>query len=132
MNSKVIGNIAESQVIAALIKKGKKVLLPFGDNERYDLVIEENGKFKRVQTKSGKLKNGVISFATKSTNRINGKSVGKNYTGQIEFFAIYCLETNKVYLISIDETREGSCYLRVNCPKNNQKKHIKYAKKYEI
>ena len=54
MNSKHVGDTSEAQVIAALLKMGKNVLLPFGDNQRYDVVIEEKGKFIRIQVKTAR------------------------------------------------------------------------------
>ena len=40
-NSKSVGDITQSQVMAALLKHGKNVLMPFGDNCRYDLVVDD-------------------------------------------------------------------------------------------
>jgi hypothetical protein len=54
-NSKTVGDITQSQVMAALLKHGTKVLLPFGDNFRYDLVVEEDGQFSRIQCETGKM-----------------------------------------------------------------------------
>jgi hypothetical protein len=54
-------------VVAALVAVGKHVLLPFGDNLRYDLAYEEeDGSFVRVQCKTGRLVDGVILFPTSS------------------------------------------------------------------
>jgi hypothetical protein len=47
MNSKIIGDVSEAAVIAALLKSGVNVLIPFGDRSRYDVVIEKDGKFER-------------------------------------------------------------------------------------
>ena len=46
-NSKSVGDITQSQVMAALLRRGKIVLMPFGDNCRYDLVVEQDGLFFR-------------------------------------------------------------------------------------
>ncbi len=52
MNTKQIGEITEACILAILLKAGYVVLTPFGDNQRYDLVIERDGVFQRVQCKS--------------------------------------------------------------------------------
>jgi hypothetical protein len=40
-NTKEVGERSEAQIIAKLLRDGKNVvLLPFGDNQRYDLVLE--------------------------------------------------------------------------------------------
>jgi PD-(D/E)XK endonuclease len=36
MNPKMIGEISEAQVLAAFLQAGEVVLLPSGDNQRYD------------------------------------------------------------------------------------------------
>ena len=45
MNSKQKGNITELETMLAFIKLGYNVLTPYGDCERYDYVVDANGKF---------------------------------------------------------------------------------------
>ena len=53
-NNKTKGERSEAIIIAKLLEVGYGVLTPFGDNRRYDLVIEDaDGKFWRVQCKTG-------------------------------------------------------------------------------
>ena len=40
MNSKRIGNIGEAKVLAKFVEMGMPVYIPFGDNEKADLVAE--------------------------------------------------------------------------------------------
>jgi len=64
------GERSEAIIIARLLEIGYDVLTPFGDNQRYDLVIEDaNGRFWRVQCKMGWMDEGksVIKFATASS-----------------------------------------------------------------
>ena len=51
MNSKDKGNIGEAIMLAEFIKRGIQVSIPFGDNARYDLIIDLNGKLYKVQVK---------------------------------------------------------------------------------
>lgn len=129
MNKSEIGERTEAMVLAALVKAGKHVLMPFGNSRRYDLVIDENGKFIRVQCKTGRLKDGAIHFRT-----TNVSSAGKNlpYTGQVDCFGIYCPENNKVYLVPIEDLGLGSCVLRIEPRKNNQQNDIRSAVNYEM
>ena len=48
MNSKQIGNITELETMLAFLKLGFNVLTPYGDCERYDFVVDANGKFLRI------------------------------------------------------------------------------------
>ncbi len=49
-NDKTIGERSEAIIMAKLLEVGYGVLMPFGDNRRYDLVIEDaDEQFWRVQ-----------------------------------------------------------------------------------
>jgi hypothetical protein len=131
-NSKAVGDITQSQVMAALLKHGKKVLMPFGDNFRYDLVVEEDGRFTRIQCKTGKMYGGAIVFSVASSQYHRG---GKrmDYRGQVDAFGVFCPDNEKVYIIPIADlplVREAK--LRLTTPRNSQIKGIRWAAKYEI
>ena len=51
MNSKDKGNIGEAIVLAEFTKRQIQVAIPFGDNARYDLIAEFNGKLNKIQVK---------------------------------------------------------------------------------
>lgn len=53
--------------MAALLKSGKKVLMPFGDNCRYDLVVEDDGSFTRINARPGKYR--VVPLYSRSLPR---------------------------------------------------------------
>ena len=40
-NHKAIGELSQAYIIARLIEIGYNVLVPYGDNLRYDLIIED-------------------------------------------------------------------------------------------
>ena len=129
MNTKDVGNISQACVVAALLKAGYNVCIPVGDNCRYDLVIEKDGVFKRVQCKTGAYSNGVIRFPVRSTS---GGGERQSYKGQIEAFGVYCFSTDKCYLVPIDEVGDDYCTLRVTLSKNGQDSKIRYANEYMI
>jgi hypothetical protein len=54
-NTKVAGDITEAVVLAEFLRAGFPVCVPFGDNQRYDLVVEAGGRFLRVQCKTASL-----------------------------------------------------------------------------
>jgi hypothetical protein len=51
MHSKDRGSIIELKIASDLAEKGYKILIPFDENNRYDLVAEKDGKFVRIQCK---------------------------------------------------------------------------------
>ena len=63
---KDVGDRATLAVALALHATGRRVLLPFGENVRYDLAIDGGGVIERVQCKSAVLHDGVVWFRTTS------------------------------------------------------------------
>jgi hypothetical protein len=118
----------------ALQDAGFAVLLPFGENTRYDLVIDNGTSLARVQCKTGKLSAGAVRFPTCSTSpHPNVRNPHRDYLGQIDYFAVYCPQTTGVYLIPIDEialARQGA--LRIDPPRNNQRRRVRYAERYAL
>jgi hypothetical protein len=109
--------------------------LPFGKNHRYDLVIEHEDKFLRVQCKAAWLaQNGsVLRFATANSYYHTAKRKGRrNYRGQCEYFAAYSEELDKVYLVRVDEVGVNNATLRIAPTINNQAKTVRWAKDYEL
>ena len=50
--------------IFALRPAGFDILLPFGENTRYDLVTDDGSRLRRVQCKTGRLRDGAVRFPT--------------------------------------------------------------------
>jgi len=131
-NSKAVGDITQSQVMAALLKRGKRVLLPFGDNARYDLVVDEDGTFTRIQCKTGALRRGAVVFAVASSQYHRGGK-RRDYRGQVDAFGVFCTDNEKIYIIPIlDLPLAREAKLRLVPPRNSQRKGIRWAAKYEI
>ena len=133
-NPKGIGENSEAAVLAALLRAGKIVLKPFGDNQRYDLVTDEgDGKFCRIQCKTGRLKHdgAVLLFDTCSSYVHRGRGK-RDYKGDADVFAVYSPELDKVYLVPVAETGSRGCHLRVIPSKSGQFKKTRVAAKYEL
>jgi hypothetical protein len=130
MNSKAIGERSVGLFLARLIQAGYAVSLPFGDNQRYDLIVDDGESLMRAQVKTGRLRHGAVRFNLSSINGFTGKST--HYRGQIDEFLVYCPDTDGYYRVPVDEvgTKEGS--LRVDPPKNAMVTGIHWAKDYEF
>lgn len=133
MNTKDKGNVTEAVVLAHLVRAGHKILLPFGDNLRYDLLIDnDDGTFTKVQCKTGRLKsNGsVVRFQSCSSQyHRSGKKQG--YRGEIDFFGVYCPQNNKTYLVPVDDVGEYAAVLKIKAGRKNYST-TKWAKDYEL
>ena len=112
-NPKAIGERSEAQVLARFLRYSKVVLSPFGDNQRYDMVVDEGGTFIRVQCKTGKLKpdGTAFTFPTHSSNWNSGSQ--RDYVGQADVFAVYLPDTDDVYIIPVETAPRRDCTLRL-------------------
>jgi hypothetical protein len=133
-NTSHTGEVCRTQLIAALTLRGKTILLPLGDHQRYDFVIEDEGKFFRVQCKNGKLWNGTISFYPCSVDSRSepGRCLRKKYTGEVDLFGVYCSDNQKCYLVPAELITGYQCCLRIAPPRNGQKTRIRWASDYEL
>lgn len=130
MNPKEKGEKTEAAILNHLIQLGIPASIPWGNNQRYDLVIDLNGKLLKAQCKSATYKNGVVSFPTSS--KAGGKT-RKDYVGQIDCFLVYCESLNKIYKIDISIAPSSGMCLRVDLPqKKAPVSTIKWAKDFEI
>jgi hypothetical protein len=127
-----VGHRTEAAILSELVRRGYRVLLPFGVNQRYDLVLESDGQFLKVQCKTGRLRDGVIRFKSVSVQS-NTKCIrARDYAGEVDFFAVYCPENAGVYLIPTDEVTPNVNFLRVDPTRNNQSKRVRWARDYEL
>ena len=132
---KDIGDRTTLAVMLALRDLGLGVLVPFGENTRYDLVIDDGTSLSKVQCKTGRLRNGAVRWSVCSNygHHRNPRVAQRDYQGEVDFFGVYCSETEGVYLVPIAELpvrRQGT--LRVEPAKNCQRKFIRPASEYEI
>lgn len=128
---KTVGENSEAQVIAAMLRADEVVLIPFGDNQRYDLVLDRQGTFVRVQVKTGRIREGAIRFATASSGSTTGHRTRLTYQGAADIFAVYCPENDKCYVVPVDECGKCEHALRIQPPRNSQRRGIRLAEDYE-
>jgi hypothetical protein len=127
-----IGQRTEAVIACELMARGYRVLMPFGFNHRYDLVLDCEGVFVRVQCKTGRLRGGVILFATMSTRASMTCVSAKSYAGEAEFFVVYCPDTDRIYAVPIEEAKAMCGRLRVDPTANGQVKGVRWASHYEL
>ncbi len=132
-NHKAKGEKTEAIVLAELIKRNYVVLQPFGDNQRYDFVVETKEGFKRLQCKTGRLRNGSVVFNVASTMTNTKGSKHRNYKGQIDYFVVYCYENETTYLVPESIVGTRTCYLRVEAlPNNISEERVHKAEDFEL
>lgn len=132
-NSKIKGNKAEAIVMAEFIKHDIPVLQPFGDNERYDLVVEINNTFKTIQVKYGRFHNGCIVADIRHKRNLKNKEY-TTYYNKVDYIAVWSEYNNKIYLIKLLEYGDkNSISIRLDPPRNNSCYNtILWASDYEF
>lgn len=125
-----VGQQTEGVVLAEFLKRGFTVLTPFGYSHRYDFALDVGGVFYRIQCKTGRVRNGAVTFNSCSMNNVTREK--RDYRGQIEFFAVLEPESGKVYLVPPDRVGKREGYLRFVYPTTGQKKTIVLAENFEI
>lgn len=127
------GRVAEAKVIAKLVELGEHVLVPFGNSGRYDVALDRNGKLVRVEVKTGRFKDGCITFATESVSRIK-KVKRRDYAPDADYFAVWCPYTpDAVFLVPVAGASKRSMRLRLDQPhKQANKKNIQWASDYVL
>jgi hypothetical protein len=132
---KAIGDRTTLAAMQALQASGYAVSVPFGENVRYDLVIDDGQRLARVQCKTGRLRQGAVRFATCSCYGHHARPLDarRDYKGQVDYFAVHCPETCSVYLIPIEDLPvRVQAALRVEPSRNHQQRFIRYAQTYEL
>jgi hypothetical protein len=127
-----VGLRTEAAILAELVRRGYQVLVPFGTNQRYDLVLDLKGEFVRAQCKTGRLRNGVVIYPTKSLRANMNQVLTRSYIGEVELFLVYCPETGGIYAVPVDEAPDGYGSLRVEPTRNGQTEGIRWARDYEL
>jgi len=134
-NSKAIGEFGELKIALRLIEIGCSISIPFGNNQRYDMIADYKGKLFKVQCKTTSIdKRGRITPKLTSTTMMpkpgcKVEYVNKKYSvEEVDIFCVYCLDNDKVYIIP---SSINNISMRIEKPANSQIKKIHYAWEYE-
>ncbi len=136
-----LGRQGETLITARLMAVGYTVLVPVDGVQRYDMVIEDaNGQFWRIQCKKGRWREdeGVVEFTVRRSGSYRqGKWSPQSYKNDaIDYFAVYCRELDKVYLVPSDLVGVNTAWLRVLDSKSKRGggRHLaaKWAADYQL
>ena len=129
MNTYQKGNLSEAVLTARLLEAGYNVLIPVGSGHRYDLVVETEGGFKKIQVKTSRVYKGSVVFNTCSNNKGYAR---RSYHGEVDLFGVYCQELNECYLIPVEDAGKSQMMLQIQPSKNNQTKGVHPKNQYKI
>ncbi len=123
------GLLGELEFTIYFIEKGYTVLQPINPNSSYDLVIEKDGKFSRIQIKYLQPYKGRLRVELERPKR---KTLGYKER-DVDAIGVFDGLNHKYYFIPIEKVMTKSeFWLRLESPKNSQKKHVHLAKEFEI
>ena len=134
MHSKFKGQLSEAKALYELQKRQIPVCIPWGDNERYDLVAEFNGKLNRIQVKTAndERDGAICCYCRSSTNHTTNKNL-TTYENDIDYFIFVNQTHDLIAIVPIEEVgTKKSFTLRLTPPSNNQSVNVKYFKDYSL
>ena len=128
-----VGTRSEAAVLSDLVQLGFEVLLPWGHNHRYDLVVDLGHRFVRVQVKTARVEAGCLLFNTQSIRTNSGaKAVLQRYdASQIDVFAAYSPMLRRTYVVPVEDVPSHG-RLRLTPTANNQAKGVRWASDYAL
>lgn len=129
-NSKAKGERTEGIILAHLLKQNYSVSMPFGNNQRYDLIVDDGEKLLKAQCKTARYSNGCVLIPTCSKNGFTG--VRASYQGQIDIFLAYCPQTDRVYRVPVEICPSTEVRLRVEQNRGGAVSNIRWAAEFEI
>ncbi|SEW11075.1 group I intron-associated PD-(D/E)XK endonuclease [Halobacterium jilantaiense] len=130
-NSKQTGDETEARILTELVASGYSVSVPFGDNDKYDLIVDDGGTLHRVQCKTAwENKNDTIRFNTHSQTTREGSYHEQTYEEAVDAFVVRYPKTDTLYWIDIDDATEQKMELRFSAEIDHPS--INWAVDYEF
>ncbi|WP_435334782.1 group I intron-associated PD-(D/E)XK endonuclease [Haloarchaeobius sp. TZWWS8] len=130
VNSKDIGDETESKILSVLVSHGYSVSLPFGDNDRYDLIVDD-GRLLRIQCKTAwENKPQTIRFNTHSQTTRDGEYHEETYRTAIDAFLVRYPPTEQLFWVDVDDATTQKMELRFEAEIDHPS--INWAADYEF
>lgn len=118
METKRIGNVGEALTQAEFVRRGIPIYLPFGENEKSDIIADFNGKLNRIQCKtSDKFEDNKIEWKLSSRTTSGCHKYTKD---EIDYFSLYNLQSKIHILIPIEDLK-GRYTIIVSIPYKESK-----------
>ena len=132
-NTTNIGNIGYSKVLSKFIELEIPVYTPFAEGYIADLIADFGGKLNKIQIKTTKnlYKNSIIWKLTRQEGFHGNR---KLYTeNEIDYFALYCIESDTLCLIPFSETnKKSSIAFRLDNYEGRKLKTMNFVSDYKF
>lgn len=134
LSTKQKGNITEMQCAIAFMQYGFKVSFPYGEDCKYDMIIDTGNHLYRIQCKTSTAlsnKEDGFKFKTRSTVITTHGAKASSYSKEdIDAFAT--MYEGQCYVVPIQDCGINEKTLRFHYPKNGQHKNISLAENYKL
>jgi hypothetical protein len=124
---KLQGEWAELLFMTRAAERGFSVSKPWGESQAYDVTVESEGKFLRVQVKSTASTSGdkgyVCSFMQTGTPPYRRE--------QVDFFAIYVIPEDVWYIIPSEVATRQKYNILVS-PRRKKQKYASYIEAWHL
>ena len=122
------GDVAEGAVLGALLKGGCAVLIPFGQNHPFDLVVRRSAAhYVEIQCKTGWSRDGCVLFNSCSTDHGRGR---QDYRGRADVFAVYAPWLDQVFVVPVEAAATRTTTLRLRPAANRQSRRVNRAEDF--
>lgn len=130
MTTNSVSNVSESVIMAAYLKEGFEVSIPFGNGCAYDLVVDVGSRLFKIQIKTGWHCKGCLVYKGRRRIKDSTHNAMRRYReDEVDFFAIYYPPTDNIYVMP-SSLVTGDCRLRLDPVLNGQQKLIRWAADY--
>ncbi len=131
------GKLTELHCIIDFTNLGYRCLTPVDDGSKYDVVVDLNGRFIRIQCKTAcwatdTAKEKVAFMIHTYSQTTNTKSTTRHKYDESDIDYFYTWFEGQGYLVSIKEASGLTFRWRYEYPSSNQKAGIHIASNYEI
>lgn len=132
MNTNDIGRMSELKVAIKYISLGYKVLQPLNKDGIYDLVIEKDGVFSKIQVKTMVDKGDYYVLKNQTVVQTKKGTISKSYTeGDFDYLVGVNHYSGDIIQLPFKDCTKGGMHFRKVPPKNNQK-NVKFVSDYKI
>jgi hypothetical protein len=121
------GDATEAQVLAALVRLGHRVLLPFSSAVAYDLAVDLDGRLIRVQCKTAWPRGDCLVFNSCSTDHGRGR---EDYRDRADVFGVACPGDDRVFIVPVHVAATRATSLRLVAPRNGQRIGVHLAEDF--
>ncbi|MFC6954027.1 group I intron-associated PD-(D/E)XK endonuclease [Halorubellus litoreus] len=130
-NTEALGDETEVAILHQLVEAGWSVSIPFGDNDKYDLVVDDGDALCRIQCKTAwRNKPETIRFDTHSQTTKDGDYHEATYEGGADAFVVRFPESGQLYWIDVEDATEQKMELRFDAAIEHPS--INWATDYEF